>query len=294
LVESWDGSQWSLALVPKPSGAVLNGVSCVSSVDCTAVGQNVHSGGALVESWNGTAWKVVANPESTAKSQLSGVSCISKTSCAAVGTYLKTGGGNRALVESWNGKRWNAQPIAVDALHHHSQLNAVTCASRTLCVAVGSEGSRRPPLIERWNGTSWKLQPNPGSADSFLLGASCASTVNCAAVGRSTAKSRHSPFAESWDGSNWSLEPSASSSHTSGTLQAVSCPSTSACTAVGFGPLAERWNGSSWSNQALAAPNGKAALFGVSCPSTSRCIAVGGVVPSGSHTLNPLAEMWTQ
>jgi hypothetical protein len=253
LVETWDGTQWSFALVPKPSGAQLNGVSCPSSTSCTAVGYDVDNGLALVESWDGTAWKVVPNPERTDHAQLMGVSCASKMSCTAVGFYLKPGHGNHALVEHWDGRRWKLQSAAISAASHQSQLDGVTCVSRSFCVAVGSDGSQRPPLIERWNGKTWTAQPNGHSADHFLSGASCASSMSCVAVGRSKVGHLKGPFAESWGGNAWSIDPTASPSHTTGALNAVSCRSSSACTAVGNGPLAERWNGSSWSIQTLPA-----------------------------------------
>jgi len=296
LVETWNGTQWTFELVPKPSGTQLNGVSCVSSASCTAVGYNVDNGLALVESWNGTAWKPVPNPERTDHAQLLGVSCASKTSCTAVGFYLKPGHGNHALVEHWDGRSWKLQSVAVSAARHQSQLDGVTCVSRSSCIAVGSDGSQRPPLIERWNGTSWAVQSNGNSPDHFLDGVSCAAGASCIAVGRSKLGHLKGPFAESWDGNNWSIDPSASPSQTTGALNAVSCVSSSACTAVGNGPMAERWDGSSWSIQTLPAlGTSSAGLFGVSCPSRSLCIAVGGYFANGSNAYyKPLAEMWRQ
>ena len=85
---------------------------------------------------------------------------------------------------------------------------------------------------------------------------------------------------------------------------ASSCPSTTACTAVGWNratdhselqvPLAERWNGSSWSVQAVPNPvadENDAELQGVSCPSITSCTAVGtmDVDPLGQFTLT---EYW--
>ncbi len=56
LIESWDGTHWSLVPSPSPaSSPVLNGISCASAAACTAAGFR-FSGGAfktLIES--GTA-----------------------------------------------------------------------------------------------------------------------------------------------------------------------------------------------------------------------------------------------
>ena len=59
LVESWNGTAWSVVASPSPSVAFLYGVSCPSARSCKAVGEYANNSGAvrtLVESWNGTAW----------------------------------------------------------------------------------------------------------------------------------------------------------------------------------------------------------------------------------------------
>ncbi len=78
--------------------------------------------------------------------------------------------------------------------------------------------------------------------------------------------------------------PNLGSTH--GVLFAVSCSSSTACTAVGnvYGrggiaePFAERWNGSDWRRQRLPVPaKARTSLVvGVSCATGSSCTAVGG------------------
>jgi large repetitive protein len=77
-------------------------------------------------------------------------------------------------------------------------------------------------------------------------------------------------------------------------LNAVSCASSSSCTAVGYQydpteqNLAESWNGTSWTTQPSSNPEGatSSTLSGVSCTSSSSCTAVGS---SGEQNL---AESW--
>jgi hypothetical protein len=87
-----------------------------------------------------------------------------------------------------------------------------------------------------------------------------------------------------------------------GNLMAASCPSATACTAVGTGSistsgarltLAEHWNGMSWTVQTTPNPSAGAAasLSGVSCPSTRVCFAVGSVTTFAGRTF-VLAEHW--
>jgi hypothetical protein len=101
--------------------------------------------------------------------------------------------------------------------------------------------------------------------------------------------------------SAWRIQPTPTpKTLPQGRLNAVSCSSPRACTAVGVfdnvpgtGTLAERWDGTSWSIQTSANPAGAftSVLFGVSCPAATFCVAVGNYQNrTGRHTI--LAEAW--
>jgi hypothetical protein len=141
LIESWNGTSWSI--VPSPNNGTsnneLNGVSCVSTTSCSAVGYYDTSMGVsqtLVESWNGTSWSVVPSPNNgTSNNELNGVSCVSVSSCKAVGSVVSTG--IETLIESWNGRHWSiaaSPPTGVP----NNLLSGVSCASRSRCEAVGT------------------------------------------------------------------------------------------------------------------------------------------------------------
>jgi hypothetical protein len=94
----------------------------------------------------------------------------------------------------------------------------------------------------------------------------------------------------------WTIQPTPNRGTVS-ELLGVSCPSTTACTAVGSTvspdvPLAEHWNGSTWAIQSTPSPagSGDTALESVSCPALDDCIAVGFAQPAGST--RALAERW--
>jgi hypothetical protein len=101
---------------------------------------------------------------------------------------------------------------------------------------------------------------------------------------------------------SWSIQrtPTAPGA-TEGAFSGVSCPSPTACTAVGhftdalgFGDtLAERWNGTSWRIQRTPRPGGATSslLFDVSCASPRSCTAVGSATEPSGITV-PLAERW--
>jgi hypothetical protein len=90
-------------------------------------------------------------------------------------------------------------------------------------------------------------------------------------------------YTEVWDGTSWTTVaiPNADIS----SLNAVSCTSATACTAVGAlasppgtsQPLALRWDGTSWTAQPVPVPAGhlpNSRLTGVSCTSATHCVAV--------------------
>jgi hypothetical protein len=74
--------------------------------------------------------------------------------------------------------------------------------------------------------------------------------------------------------------------------RAVSCASSTACTAVGWG-LAQGWNGKEWTAETLAVPTGGEDLlpYGVSCTAANECTAVGYYFTTGSIS-HALVERW--
>lgn len=188
-----------------------------------------------------------------------------------------------------------------------SRLTFGSCTASSACSSVGSyvdSEEVRVPLAERWNGSSWSAQspPSPEAATwSDLLGVSCASSSWCTAVGRYESSGSLKSLAMAWNGSEWSLQTAATPmGATSSELSAVSCTSSSACTAVGrytlegtSVTLAQRWNGSSWTVQSTPNPAGatSSSLLGVSCTASNACTAVGYYYDSEGQRLT-LAESW--
>jgi hypothetical protein len=106
LIESWNGSQWSV--VPSPSPGVVqtlvNGVSCAAQNACSAVGSYSTRTGTktLVESWDGSSWSVVPTPNPGVETRsLNGVSCASATTCTAAGGFFSRAQNTfRTLIET--------------------------------------------------------------------------------------------------------------------------------------------------------------------------------------------------
>ena len=102
-------------------------------------------------------------------------------------------------------------------------------------------------------------------------------------------------------GSGWSIVPTRNLLARTGQLAGVSCPRSSACTAVGdftrgsgvVVTLAEHWDSRGWATQATPSPRGArlSALVSVSCSSPSACTAVGQAISNQGASV-PLAERW--
>ena len=103
VVETWNGSKWTVANTAKlsdVSGGYFEGVSCTSSSNCTVVGggfskvREAHeSAVTLAESWNGSAWTEQTTPRESerARNELTGVSCVGVAGCISVGESLASG-----------------------------------------------------------------------------------------------------------------------------------------------------------------------------------------------------------
>ena len=321
VAEHWDGTRWSIQSTPNPAGATYNAgvraVSCASPTACTAVGSFTDSTGRIVplaERLDGTSWSVqsVPNPAGAGYSLLSGVSCTSATACTAVGSSSASFNSDGVtLAERWDGTSWSIQATPNPEGANGSALNGVSCTSATACIAVGSIANssfRNVALAESWNGTSWSIQTTPqpsGAIGSNFNGVSCISGTACTAVGTfGTSGGGGGTLAERWNGTSWSIQTSPNPTGTDAfDLSAVSCASTTACTAVGLiikGNLgqieetfAERWNGTSWSIQTTPSlpSSGNGQLSGVSCTSTTACTAVGSFATSTANGMT-LAERW--
>jgi len=223
--EMWDGSAWSLQVVP---GGALTSVSCTSATFCMAAGSDGH-----VDIWNGTSWS--AHPSAAGFTSLSSVSCASPHSCEAAGA-----GPSGDDAEGWNGASWSPQATPTPAGGSSIGISAVSCAGPGSCEAVGNYFSnstfQQVTLAEAWNGTAWTVQrtPNPAASFGSSLLVSCISASSCTAVGQYLASVSNLSLAEVWNGTAWHVRsipnhPWAGQN----ILNGVSCGTSQNCTAAG-------------------------------------------------------------
>jgi len=235
LIETWNGTSWSVTPSPtpiNPSGSsfvAVEGVSCIGRNFCLAVGGSLASGATrtLIETWNGVSWSITPSPnQGTGDNFLNGVSCTDTSYCVAVGRS-----DFQTLIETWNGIGWTITPSPNKT--SFTILIGVTCTNSVRCEAVGfySNGVRQT-LVETWNGTDWSITPSPnqGTGDNRLDGVSCARANQCTAVGSSNATNL--TLIETWNGKTWSITPSPNPGSSNNLLQGVSCSPMRGCRAA--------------------------------------------------------------
>ena len=199
IAAEWNSPTWTLQTVPIPEGATssqLDGVDCIWSNFCVAVGRYTTSGGSiksLVMFWNESKWSLqtVTDPEGAVQSTLLDVSCTpTPNRCTAVGGWKNSSLEQFTLAYRFNGvTTWTLQSTPNPSGSIASVFQEVSCATETSCTAAGSwvssSGGSNQTLAEEWNGSSWSIQTteNPaGTGFDAFFGVSCRSTT-CIGVG---------------------------------------------------------------------------------------------------------------
>ncbi len=121
MAATWDGRRWAMhkpaVLAGSPGAEIsLDGVACVRSTDCEAVGDFVARPdfgpiAGLLRSGKWTS-QSTADPPAADADNLTSVSCSAAAACMAVGWFEPTSG-DGSLAESWNGSSWQVVPTPV-------------------------------------------------------------------------------------------------------------------------------------------------------------------------------------
>jgi len=164
------------------------------------------------------AW-TVGTPLVDGSGGVSAVSCATSNFCVAV---------DRSGAQStFNGSSWSV-PAVIDS---GTALNAVSCPSATFCVATD--------VIGRYvvmNNAVWSAPTPFASATGPVMEAvSCASSSFCLAVGTTA---NFTPVDYYYVNGTWSLDSQAFDPTVTSPLNAVSCPTTTACWATTLSGLA--------------------------------------------------------
>jgi hypothetical protein len=188
LAMRWNGTSWSLSSIPLPEGAtraMLHGITCVTSLDCWAVGWRNGPSNVLAEHWNGTAWTV--NSPASFAGELGDIACGSTSSCVAV---VKEG----TAAARWNGTSWSKETLPTPEGTEFLLPTGVSCTSASTCVVAAKVvvGGKTKPLALGWNGSSWSSQSTSfpaGKEWAAFEDVSCSSGTICTTVGVSYSSS---------------------------------------------------------------------------------------------------------
>ena len=308
---------WSIVSGSTPAGitdSLLNGVTCVSTSDCWAVGEYHDQTLTRIAHDAGRGWNVVASPTPSGSTQvyLEAVTCTGASDCWAVGRYTQADDGDiQTLIEHYAGSDWSIVSSPNPSRSKWDELARVTCVSASDCWAGGAvtylssyggpddvNDNQFHPLIEHYSGSGWNIVSSPapsGSTQLYLNGISCAGADDCWVVGYYnsaplTSAANDQTLIEHDAGSGWSIVASPNPSGSANSqLSAVNCVSAGDCWAVGSAgnvasdsvagstTLIEHNTGSGWSIVSSSTSSGvtDSELSGVTCVSSSDCWAVG-------------------
>ena len=329
LAEHWNGTTWSVQGAPGPEeapgyeSADFESVSCLSATACTAVGTHHGTPGSIYPDDYLTLIEILAPPVAETEAATS----ITETGATLNGAvnpeseetsyhfeYGKTTSYGTKVpmpdesVGSGTSNVKVSKPIT--GLEAGTTYHFRLVATNSDGVTDGADHTLTTVPAPSWTIAS---TPNPaGATESYLAGpysggkhVSCSSSTACTAVGLSGNSTGRTGLVERWNGTEWTIQTTPN--HMGATvswLQSVSCPSSTACIAVGYYKnssgtkltLAEHWNGTEWSIQSTPTPSEatESTLGDVSCSSTTSCTAVGLYkTPKGTGTGRvTLAEYW--
>jgi hypothetical protein len=256
LAETWNGSSWGGELLPAPPGGTLPSlaaVSCAAKGTCVAVGNYVSnktgSYRSLSERLAGSRWSVVPTPipphggGATGNSEFTAVDCPTTTFCEAVGNVAYNDTLQNVFAYGLSGSTWTYQRMVNPGPDPGDTAYAVSCSDASACTSAGSVTViGESALAEHWNGSSWVRQAIPAQVKrpaNALYGVSCNGGSFCVSVGESWRVDRNGHLIDGrvmgqvWNGTAWSQSPPVVPSGESAGLNAISCPSPTACIAVG-------------------------------------------------------------
>jgi photosystem II stability/assembly factor-like uncharacterized protein len=275
---------------PAPSGTGdLGAVSCATVRRCWAVGiagpnPAPATGSTVIAATTngGTTWKA-QEVVGGSTPQLSGVSCPTATQCMAVGSNGASLPGSGVVITTGDaGATWNAVASPQNAL----AVLSVTCASRSDCTVVVSDGTSTWAAHSADFGQSWQQEGNLPSTFQPENDLTCVAGGLCLDAGYTPTTNSHGAGAVALSadgGATWAL---ASVPTGVGVLKSSACPSTTVCLAAGTagttvsdvvpakGELLRSTDGGhTWVQSTGTVPVED--VYGMACPSADQCVMVG-------------------
>jgi hypothetical protein len=216
------GLTWVDLTIPTDIDA-LNGVACSTASDCVLTGGlKVADGLVLVTLNGGRTWSSV---EIKSVRWTGLASCSASTACTLEGVNAAQ---TKESVVGLNLSTRHVTPESLPVLV--GLISGFVCTRAQKCIAVGIGGSSTEPRILGWNGSKWSVESIPHIAGLALQNVTCATDVECWAVGDNSTGSGVS-LATVNAGAGWQQQ------HVPGSISEIdylTCPSATLCLGEGF------------------------------------------------------------
>jgi hypothetical protein len=172
----------------------LGDVSCVSTTFCMSVveGRETSSMSATANTfltqWDGFTWSVVTTSGWPSGFRATDIACAATNMCLVTGSVDTFNMSNMTLETTPYLMSWNGSTISQVTLPNVIyMLHAVSCASATFCLAVGSSSETpRKSLVLRWDGTTLTRETSSnftnGTNDEDMLDVDCDTSRRCVGV----------------------------------------------------------------------------------------------------------------
>ena len=311
--------KWTAAEDPLPADlpgdGSFNGVTCTAPGTCLMAGpytdskSNYSNYGVVTDTASHGTWAPATYTSidlgGTADIPVNAAACAAAGKCMTVGEWLNPATGYyTGLVDTLSDGTWTPSQLSLPAnpgQDREMELHAVACPAAGNCVVVGSNfpssGNNGFGLIQTLAGGSWTAIEAPLPSDAAqgdkgggdLYGVTCTAPGACVAVGFYTqADGVSQGLIETLRNGTWTAATAPPLPGGPGQvwLDAVSCATTTWCTAVGYiygrKGLIETLANGAWHSSVAPVPKGAASLgteqlTGVACRVAGACVAVGYV-----------------
>ena len=230
-------------------------------------------------------------PSGASSGSLASVSCIAAGSCTAVGN---DDAGGHPIVATDTSGTWSA----ATELTGTGSLAGISCLAGDVCSAVGSDSGQ--PIAMNGTGGALTRVSAPtlptGATSGTLTSVACTTPGNCVAGGNDVDAGGHTQAMIATEtGGIWGQGaqvalPAGAAASPGATLNAISCPTSGHCVAVGSyvndsgqtAALIDTQGGTQAAALALPAGATASTLDSISCRSSTSCTATGSVVVAGA------------